>query len=177
MRPPTRPGGEPVAFVLRRMPHPLLDAMAGRVPAAVHATIRAELAHRTPQQLSDRVERRWYGRWAHALRARDEEGRLVRGPDEIAVQLVAPGPCPAPACEDGVVLGTDRTCPRCARPEHRADPAPPPRPDDRARREALTAMRAAVMESPHRTSNGATRRARGLGGRDAQGRGQPPAGA
>ncbi|MER6677492.1 hypothetical protein [Streptomyces sp. NPDC000983] len=150
-----------MAFVLGRMPRPLMDAMHGRVPAAVYQTVVAELQRRTPQQMTDRVERRWYRRWAHALRERGEDGTQARwGTDEIALQLVAPASCPVPDCEDGVLLSSEQVCAHCQQPEHRfvAGTADGPS-SQQTRSAALASMRAAVMASPHRTAAGAQQRA------------------
>ncbi|MFL4910691.1 hypothetical protein ACJ6WF_48280 [Streptomyces sp. MMS24-I2-30] len=133
--------------------------MHSRVPADVYRTVTAELSRRKPQQLADRVERRWFQRWAHALRQRDEDNQPRYTPDFITLQLVSPGPCPVPDCEDGVLLRSEQVCSQCQQPEHRfvagtAGPASP-----HTRTAALAAMRQAVLASPHRTGAGAERRA------------------
>ncbi|MFH8753371.1 hypothetical protein ACH4GK_37690 [Streptomyces rimosus] len=113
-KPPASPGADPVRFVLTALPRPLLRALAGRIPAGIYQTISAELAHRKPTDLRDRIERRWYLRWSHALAERDPETKTPRwAPDHIALRLVAPSPCPGPDCEDGRRLATDTTCPLC----------------------------------------------------------------
>ncbi|MEU8892976.1 hypothetical protein [Streptomyces sp. NPDC048442] len=141
------------------MPSPLVDAMHGRLPAAVRDTVFAELARRSPQQLSDRVERRWHRRWAHAWRERAAENPKKRrwNPDEIALMLVAPGTCPAPDCEDGMRLRSERTCAHCQRPEYRyiADDTVPA--SAQTQQDALAAIRRALLASPHRTPAADTR--------------------
>lgn len=156
--PLTRPGRDPVAFVLGRMPRPLMDAMHGRVPADVYQTVLAELGRRSPQQLTDRVERRWYLRWAHALRERDEDNRPRWSADEIALQLVAPAACPVADCEDGVIVHSDRVCVHCQQPEYRFVAGTAGTSSVHTRSAALAAMRQAVRSSPSWT--GATARGR-----------------
>uniref|UniRef100_UPI003F499E14 hypothetical protein n=1 Tax=Streptomyces achromogenes TaxID=67255 RepID=UPI003F499E14 len=135
-----------------------MDAMHGRIPADVYQTVVAELNRRKPQELTDRIERRWYGRWVHALRELDEDKRPVWTADQIALHLVYPAPCLVPECEDGVLLTTNRVCPQCQHPEHSFRPASAGAASERTRQAALAAMRQAVMASPHRTAAGAERR-------------------
>ncbi|WP_405748192.1 hypothetical protein OG422_31485 (plasmid) [Streptomyces sp. NBC_01525] len=152
--PLARPGRDPVTFVLRRTPRSLMDAMHGQVPAAVYQSVKTELARRTPQQLADRIDRRWYGRWTHALNQVDEDHRLRWSPDQIALQLVLPAPCPVNECEDGTIINTDQVCSRCRQPEHRfvADNGTPS--SEQTRTAALASMRETVRSSPYRTGNG-----------------------
>lgn len=150
-----RPGPDRIQFVLRAMPRLLLNALHHRLPAVILQVTDAELYRRSPQQLYDRIERRWYGRWSHALGEIDAEtGRNRWSPDDIAYQLVAPGPCSAPDCEDGLIQGTDRACPACCRPEFRFT-NPPARSTPETRAQAVTDMRNALRASPYRTGSAA----------------------
>ncbi|MEV6424701.1 hypothetical protein AB0M67_34185, partial [Streptomyces sp. NPDC051662] len=105
--------------------------------ATVYQTVLAELTRRTPQQLTDRVERRWYGRWARALRDKDEDGRLRWSADEIALQLLASAACPVAQCEDGMLHNSDQACQQCRLPEHRFIAATGSVSSDRTRKAAL----------------------------------------
>ncbi|MFG3138809.1 hypothetical protein ACGFZA_21650 [Streptomyces sp. NPDC048211] len=112
------------------------------MPSELVALIRRELGRRTPDQLLDRVERRWNARWSHALQEKDEEGRR-RQPLEIAEALLRPGRCAEPRCEDGRLITTDSPCPHCAHPLHRFVPAQSDRraASDRARTTAAAIRR------------------------------------
>ncbi|MET9295305.1 hypothetical protein [Streptomyces sp. NPDC003077] len=158
-KPPARPGRDPVGFVLRALPRPLLSALGGRLPPVVVRTVQDELARRSPQQLFDRIERRWYGRWSHALGETDEETGLPRWtPEDLACRLVARGSCTVAGCEDGVLIESDQVCPACHRRGPRFVYSVPPS-SARTREQALTAMRGVLSESPHRTGAAARRRA------------------
>ncbi|MFJ2060290.1 hypothetical protein ACIOMM_30735 [Streptomyces sp. NPDC087908] len=146
-------------FVMRRFPRPLLDALYGQLPAAAYRTIVTELERRTPQQLADRVERRWFGRWAHALRQKDEDGRPLWTANDIACYLVVASSCPVPDCEDGMLIRSDTACQQCNPPEHRFVPASGPASSEGTRRAALSAMRDSLRVSPHRTGAAANSRA------------------
>lgn len=135
-----------------------MDAMQGRVSAVVFQTVLSELERRKPQQLTDRTERRWYGRWVHAIREKGEDNRPRWSADEIALHLIAPGSCPVADCEDGVLINTDQICSHCQQPEHRFVPGTAAASSDQARNDALIAMRQAVRSSPHRTAAAAPHR-------------------
>ncbi|MER6117557.1 hypothetical protein [Streptomyces sp. NPDC001743] len=117
-----RSSADPVGYLLHALPAPLMREFGGRCPSELVELIRRELGGRSPDQLLERIERRWHARWSHTLQEKDEEGRR-RGPLEIAEQLLRPGLCVEPACEDGRLITTDSPCPRCARPLHRFVPA------------------------------------------------------
>lgn len=117
-----RPGTDPVAYLLHALPPPLMRAFHGGFPNELVGLIRRELGSRTPDQLLDRVERRWHARWSHTLQEKDEDGRRHQ-PLEIARHLLTPGHCAEPSCEDGRLLTTDTPCGRCAQPLHRFVPA------------------------------------------------------
>lgn len=117
-----RPSTDPVLYLLHALPSPLMREFGGRYPGELVDMIRRELSRRTPDQLLERVERRWHSRWSHTLQEKDEEGRR-RNPLEIAEQLLRPGLCAEPACEDGRLITADSPCPRCTSPLHRFVPA------------------------------------------------------
>jgi hypothetical protein len=100
-------------WVTQAYPAPLLSALArlGGIPSTVKTVVLDQLEHRTPALLRERIERRYYLHYAQLTGAE----LLVRA-DEIALALVAPGPCPEPRCEDGWLLDdADRAggCPHC----------------------------------------------------------------
>ncbi|MFD8984642.1 hypothetical protein [Streptomyces sp. NPDC059564] len=71
---------------------------------------------RTPQQLAERIQQRW---WTHGYARALSEGQLS-SPVGVAVGLVRPSTdCPDPMCEDGATLHMGSPCPKCA--ERRAD--------------------------------------------------------
>ncbi|MET8173169.1 hypothetical protein [Streptomyces clavifer] len=109
----------PVGYVLQAFPQPLLQALAHRTPRSVYDLVHQELVRRTPDQLLERLERRWNGRWAHALHEKDEDGRRRWAPQEIAEALLSPGRCADSQCEDGYLITTDTPCGQCLRPTHR----------------------------------------------------------
>lgn len=123
-----------------------MRAFGGCFPRELAGLIRRELDRRSPDQLLDRAERRWHARWSHTLQETDEDGRRRR-PLEIAEQLLRPGMCAEPACEDGRLLTTDAACGRCARPLHRfvPDQAGSSAGSDRART-AATAIRREMLD-------------------------------
>ncbi|MFJ2093766.1 hypothetical protein ACIOEW_31495 [Streptomyces sp. NPDC087901] len=137
-----RPGADPIGYLLHALPPPLIREFCGRYPNELVVLIRRELGRRTPDQLLDRVERRWNARWSHTLQEKDEEGRR-RQPWEIAEQLLRPGLCAEPSCEDGRLITTDSPCPRCVNPLHRFVPAQADRgaASDRARTSAAAIRR------------------------------------
>ncbi|MFG3497759.1 hypothetical protein [Streptomyces sp. NPDC047928] len=118
-----RAGQDPVSYVLQAFPQPLLQALGHRVPRSLHELVHQELAHRTADQLLDRVERRWYTRWAHALHEKGEDGRRLWSAQAVAEQLLTRGPCADLGCEDGHLVTTGTACTRCRRPQHRFVPA------------------------------------------------------
>lgn len=114
-----RAGSDPVGYVLRAIPQPLTQALGRRMPQEIHELIHQELGRRTPAQLVDRMERRWNTRWSHALHEKDEDGRRRWSVEAIAEQLLQPGHCSDPQCEDGYLVTTDTPCVRCQHPTHR----------------------------------------------------------
>ncbi|MFF4924149.1 hypothetical protein ACFY4B_26505 [Kitasatospora sp. NPDC001261] len=120
----TTPDGEPadtrtVRAVLAQLPGPLAGLLPQHLPASVLEAARRELAAgRTPEQLVERIQRRWE---LHGYAGKAAAGALT-SPLGVAVALVRHGECPDPMCEDGVRVDSGETCPRCAerREEHRA---------------------------------------------------------
>lgn len=122
---------------MQGFPQPLLQALGHRLPPTLPDILFAELAHRTPAQLLDRVERRWHTRWSHAIHERDEDNRRRWAPQEIAEFLVSHRSCENRACEDGRLLHDDSPCPHCQQPENRFVPGTAsPATTDHARKSA-----------------------------------------
>uniref|UniRef100_UPI002F90A24F hypothetical protein n=1 Tax=Streptomyces sp. NBC_01001 TaxID=2903713 RepID=UPI002F90A24F len=93
------------------------------------AILHALDAARTPQQLLERIQRRW---WTHGYARALAEGELS-SPVGVAVGLVRPSTdCPDPMCEDGTTLHLDDACPKCAerRADRRRRPVPAQREND-----------------------------------------------
>ncbi|MGC5345549.1 hypothetical protein ACPXCE_17835 [Streptomyces sp. DT24] len=118
-----RAAGDPVAYILQALPQPLTQAFSHRIPHTLHELIHQELSHRSADQLLDRLERRWNTRWAHALYEKDEDGRRRWTAQDIAEQLLRPGHCQNPPCEDGYLVTTGTACGHCRRPLHRFVPS------------------------------------------------------
>ncbi|WP_406458218.1 hypothetical protein OG782_35570 [Streptomyces sp. NBC_00876] len=137
-----RAGADPIGYLFHALPAPLIREFGARFPNELVELIRRELRRRTPDQLRDRVERRWHARWSHTLQEKDEDGRR-RKPLEIAEQLLRPGLCAESRCEDGRLVTDDTPCPRCANPLHRFVPAQADRraASDRARTTAAAIRR------------------------------------
>jgi hypothetical protein len=74
----------------------------------VYRLIQQLLGQRTAAELRDRIERRWFGRYSN-LTGPELETRA----DKIAWELLVPGSCPAPDCEDGWLRDDSGSCPRC----------------------------------------------------------------
>ncbi|MFI8281318.1 hypothetical protein ACIGBH_42065 [Streptomyces sp. NPDC085929] len=80
------------------------------------AVLQALDGGRTPQQLLERIRRRW---WTHGYARALADGELS-SPVGVAVGLVRPSTdCPDPMCEDGITLHLADACPKCA--QRRAD--------------------------------------------------------
>jgi len=109
-RPYLAHGQHPAVWVAAAIPGPLMRALEkhGGVPHAVRQDIAAQLADGVPGALlRERVERRWFERYAH-LTGRE----LLERADEIALGLVAAPECPL-GCEDGWVVEESRVCAWC----------------------------------------------------------------
>ncbi|MGW1170700.1 hypothetical protein [Streptomyces sp. NPDC002550] len=106
-------------------------------PTALRDTILREHQHRTAEELIARADRRWYA-WGLASTADISTGGPgLAHPVGVAVRLIASHRCPInkcgrecpdPRCEDGVIIDTNQSCPRCAehRRDHRNGNAPQP---------------------------------------------------
>lgn len=91
------------------------DTAGSPAPRGLVTAIRGQLAERTPEQLADRVARRWH---THGHAARHADGALDR-PVGVAIALVRAGECGNARCEDGTDLDTSAPCRAC--PQRRAD--------------------------------------------------------
>lgn len=140
---------------LQALPPALIRACGGTTPKAAMDLVRSQLQHGVPaHRLAERIERRWFQRWAHRplSRPRTDQSEPY-GPDEVAVWLVAPGGCPA-GCEDGWLADDPgRPCPVC-RPAavHRA--IAEPQPNTEVAREIAATARAALQAGKPRPRSG-----------------------
>ncbi|GAA1553479.1 hypothetical protein GCM10009731_04590 [Streptomyces globosus] len=115
---------DPVQTVLKALPEPVVRACHGRLPAFLLEAIRAELAHRSPAQLADRVERRWWNYWSNQPLRQDPTPRTPgHSPEHVAYWLISPTDCPV-RCEDGF-QPLDPAVP-CATCHPAPSPAPSP---------------------------------------------------
>ncbi|MEU8927505.1 hypothetical protein AB0D10_42480 [Kitasatospora sp. NPDC048545] len=81
--------------------------------------IREQLHERTPEQLVERIERRWVQhRWQEKCNS-ERAGEALRSGVGIAVELLKAPECPYPRCEDGTDVDTKAPCRAC--PERRAE--------------------------------------------------------
>ncbi|WP_407913251.1 hypothetical protein [Kitasatospora sp. NE20-6] len=104
-------GQDPVGWVTEAYPRPLRYALSrrGGVPHTVRTVIAGQLRVRTADQLRERIERRWFGGFAHL-----PAPELLERADDIAMQLVgAPGCEVSLRCEDGWLLDQDANCMWC----------------------------------------------------------------
>ncbi|MEY9844098.1 hypothetical protein [Streptacidiphilus sp. MAP5-3] len=128
-----RPGQSPAVWVLQAMPGPLTEVLGkrGGVPHNVFRLVDQQLQYRTAAELRDRIERRWFKLFSNLT-----QPELKARADQIAWDLVAPGDCPAPECEDGWLRDDSGSCPHCRKPssvfhmtgeDHRDAPSASPR--------------------------------------------------
>lgn len=104
--------------------------------------IREQLHERTPEQLVERISRRWVQhRWEEKCRS-TTAGEALRSGVGIAVQLVKAPECSHPRCEDGTDIDTKTPCRVC--PERQAD--------------FLRSRRAGTAEIPQQTAHQDERR-------------------
>ena len=103
-------------------PEELRRRVGQQASAKIAEAIREQLTYRTPEDLADRVRRRW-----QVWRARGEE---IRHPVKLALTLLGRRHCPNVYCEDGVDLATGAACQACpdarlaqAAPSALAEPA------------------------------------------------------
>lgn len=108
-------GQHPGMWVTHAFVPVLRDALdhRGGIPHAVRTAVLAQLDpgaanHRSAALLRERVERRWFKRFAQLPRP-----EIIERADEIALALVDAPTCSDPRCEDGWHLDTDSGCPRC----------------------------------------------------------------
>lgn len=100
-----------VAVVERGVPESLLELLAGKtVPHTFRMAVLREMEHRTPEQLADRVARRWvrYGFQGDLL-----AGKGIANPYAVLQALVRAGECPDAGCEDGELIDTGADCRAC----------------------------------------------------------------
>lgn len=111
--PPVRVPQSVVTGVFRRLVDLLPEERRPEARAAskrVMGDIRAELAHRTPEELLARIERRWEP-WRYQPEAIRSTVGLVR----ILVASVLPGRrCPDLRCDDGFQLDLGKPCVACS---------------------------------------------------------------
>ncbi|MFD9127756.1 hypothetical protein [Kitasatospora sp. NPDC059571] len=103
-------GQDPAAWVAAAVPGPLMRALdrRGGMPHGMRQEIARQLADGTSAaRLRERIERRWWERYAH-LPGPD----LLERADDIALDLVAVPTCPL-GCEDGWLIEQSRVCPWC----------------------------------------------------------------
>ncbi|MCF3105428.1 hypothetical protein IPZ58_28120 [Streptomyces roseoverticillatus] len=105
---------DPVRAVLAAVPDPLVRACRGGLPSAAVTVIHEQLQYRTPRQLRERMERRWWGSWAsRPLNRKSDEKQEGYRAEDVIVWLLAASPCPG-GCEDGFHPDNpDRLCSVC----------------------------------------------------------------
>lgn len=104
------PGQSPATWVVQGMPGPLGEVLGkrGGVPHNVFRLIDQQLQYRSADELRDRIERRWFGRFSNLTGP-----ELQERADQIAWDLLVPGDCPAADCEDGWLRDDSGSCPQC----------------------------------------------------------------
>ncbi|OEV11348.1 hypothetical protein [Streptomyces nanshensis] len=119
---------DPLTVVLAAVPEKLLRACGGQVPARAMEQMRWELQDRTGVQLVERIERRWWGKWAHLpLEKKATDRQEGYGPDDVLGWLVVPTECQG-RCEDGFIPDDpNRPCPVCRPTRTRFDHGEAPR--------------------------------------------------
>ena len=93
-------------------PEELVGLLPRYRPAVVRDALLAalEVERRTPDQVAERVRRRWVS-YGFALKAHDGE---LESPVGVLVKLLAPpADCPDPSCEDGQMIDTGAACRTC----------------------------------------------------------------
>ncbi|WP_331727299.1 hypothetical protein OG871_39985 (plasmid) [Kitasatospora sp. NBC_00374] len=155
-------GQHPAVWVTQAYPAVLQSALNrhGGIPAAVRELVLQELHHRTPGELRERIERRFYARFSNLSGT-----GIAERADDIAYDLAAPPECRDPRCEDGWHLDADHGCPLCR--QRRIDiqlvpavrpPATPEHQEEMAhlvRQQIRTARSTARHVHPSRRSTGA----------------------
>ncbi|MFJ1706063.1 hypothetical protein [Kitasatospora sp. NPDC088346] len=154
------PSADPAAWVARYFPRPLLAALEqrGGIPHTVRTLITRQLAVRTPEQLRDRIERRWFQRFSGTAGP-----ALLDGADTIAARLVEEPGCEVSVrCEDGWLLDEDANCTWC-RPSGTEFYLEDPDAGRRSSPETVTRMAGEIrarMRQGRRSLRAATERAR-----------------
>ncbi|MFD7001677.1 hypothetical protein ACFWA5_36870 [Streptomyces mirabilis] len=129
IRPRITPAQTQVVEVVEAgLPEKLRALLPAFRPTTLRDTILREHQHRTAEELIARASRRWYA-WGFASTADITTGGAgLTHPVGAAIRLIASHRCPIskcgrecpdPRCEDGVIIDTTQSCPRCA--EHRGD--------------------------------------------------------
>lgn len=112
----TREQAAAVALIEDSLPEGLVEELRGKrlmgrhLPVSVRLAIVTALDGRTPEQLVDRVARRWV-RHGYAKKLRD--GGRIASPLGVVHALVRAGECPDLGCEDGLMLDTGVDCRAC----------------------------------------------------------------
>lgn len=131
----TREQASAVATVEAAWPAELAALLPKNRPPELRDTILDALdGGRSPDQLTERVRRRWIAHgYADALLP---DGKGIGSPVGVAVGLVRPSTdCPDPMCEDGVTIHLGGACPKCEqrrldrKADHRQGQVPGPRED------------------------------------------------
>ncbi|MFF2549070.1 hypothetical protein ACFVUY_41815 [Kitasatospora sp. NPDC058063] len=115
----TRDQAAKVRTVVASFPVELTTLPAKPLPARIPANplgnlIREQLKHRTPEQLAERIQRRWVSRGYLAKLVGLDPMEAARTGVGLAVELVKASPdCPDLSCEDGVIIGSGAPCRAC----------------------------------------------------------------
>ncbi|GHH67808.1 hypothetical protein GCM10018781_23650 [Kitasatospora indigofera] len=80
----------------------------GGIPQTVRVLVIDQFAHRGPEDLRLRVERRWFQRYSHPTGP-----EIAQRADHLAYDLLAPSGCEMAQCEDGWLLDDSGGCHRC----------------------------------------------------------------
>jgi hypothetical protein len=104
------PGQSQAVWVLQAMPGPLIEVLGqrGGVPHNVFRLVEEQLQYRTAVELRERIERRWFKFFSNLTGP-----ELGQWGDQVAWELLAPGDCPSPNCEDGWLRDDSGSCPQC----------------------------------------------------------------
>ncbi|GAA1073402.1 MULTISPECIES: hypothetical protein [Kitasatospora] len=150
-------GQDPAVWAAAAVPGPLMRALdqRGGLPHTVRQDIARQLAEGTPAtRLRDRMERRWWERYAQLTAP-----ELLQRADDIALDLVAAPTCPL-GCEDGWLPDESRVCPWCRPNNTVIDVAPDEEPAGRRLEPEEQARRAAEVRAAMRAGRRYPRPAR-----------------
>lgn len=112
-----------VQRVAAALPAELVELLPyGTLPASTRAAILGELRNRTPEQLAERVARRWHTH-GYAAALHDPDGKGLARPVAVVHGLFREPECADRGCEDGVMIDTGAPCRTCEqrRADRRAD--------------------------------------------------------